>query len=516
MTHEDLTLEWLEKQVIITAPDVELGQFLSETREMWLKHPEILTRIDADLDRLGLGKKRVRVATKQYYEETTAELLTGDVRCEAEERLEGGRPRMNAQVAFTCLMMRGLYGSVCSVDCLDRFYDSLCVRAFLAPYCKELPRPTTILENINAISSSTREFILDCQIGVVRDDGLDDFAIFLGDSTAIWANSKWPTDSFLIWGWLSRAFKISQCLSVFGLANFPLGHGPRWLTELKRLDFELDMEKGKVRANQRRKTQYAQYCKKAGKLIDWLGACADEWENKVDAVCLPPVLALRLKSLWAELGRCLSDAYTITLYAEERTQSSGPIDEREPHEKLFSLSDRSARFIKKGGRETVFGYKPQLGQSRNGLVTALLIEEGNPADSKQLEPLLEEHIRRVGIIPTTVTVDDGYASGDGFKRVLAMTDNATVSINGSKGRKVLGDERWESDEYREARRLRGLAESPISALKRCREFGQLRRRGIDAVQAELLEKILAYNCCRICELRKRQQIGTAKRLVAAA
>jgi len=33
------------------------------------------------------------------------------------------------------------------------------------------------------------------------------------------------------------------------------------------------------------------------------------------------------------------------------------------------------------------------------------------------------------------------------------------------------------------------------------ELGEVGRRGIDAVRAELTEKVLAYNCCRIIPLK---------------
>ena len=36
------------------------------------------------------------------------------------------------------------------------------------------------------------------------------------------------------------------------------------------------------------------------------------------------------------------------------------------------------------------------------------------------------------------------------------------------------------------------------------EFGALGRRGLEAVREELLEKVLAYNCCRIILMRKRK------------
>ncbi len=37
------------------------------------------------------------------------------------------------------------------------------------------------------------------------------------------------------------------------------------------------------------------------------------------------------------------------------------------------------------------------------------------------------------------------------------------------------------------------------------EFGELGRRGLAAVRAELLEKALAYNFCRIILVRKRKE-----------
>jgi len=37
------------------------------------------------------------------------------------------------------------------------------------------------------------------------------------------------------------------------------------------------------------------------------------------------------------------------------------------------------------------------------------------------------------------------------------------------------------------------------------EFGELGRRGLEAVRDELLEKVLAYNCCRRILMKKRRQ-----------
>jgi hypothetical protein len=37
------------------------------------------------------------------------------------------------------------------------------------------------------------------------------------------------------------------------------------------------------------------------------------------------------------------------------------------------------------------------------------------------------------------------------------------------------------------------------------EFGELGRRGLEAVRDELLEKVLAYNGCRIILMKKRRR-----------
>lgn len=64
---------------------------------------------------------------------------------------------------------------------------------------------------------------------------------------------------------------------------------------------------------------------------------------------------------------------------------------------------------------------------------------------------------------------------------------------------------WESEEYLYARRNRSAVESLMFTIKDGFEFGELGRRGIDAVRDELLEKVRAYNGCRIILMKKRRR-----------
>ena len=62
-------------------------------------------------------------------------------------------------------------------------------------------------------------------------------------------------------------------------------------------------------------------------------------------------------------------------------------------EKILSLSDTTAAFIKKSQRNPIIGYKPQIGISKNGFISALIIESGNGADSKYLLPLIKSILK---------------------------------------------------------------------------------------------------------------------------
>ncbi len=83
----------------------------------------------------------------------------------------------------------------------------------------------------------------------------------------------------------------------------------------------------------------------------------------------------------------------------------------------MSNSDQSASMIQKGQRVAVVGYKPQIGRSRKGFITAIEVPSYNAADSVRLVPMVDQHIQRTGVIPEIVCTNDGYASLKGKTEV---------------------------------------------------------------------------------------------------
>ena len=170
-------------------------------------------------------------------------------------------------------------------------------------------------------------------------------------------------------------------------------------------------------------------------------------------------------------------------------------------EKVLSISDPDAGFIAKGNRESVVGYKPQLARSGDGFIMGLIVPQGNAADSCQLVPMFEQVFQRTGVIPDTVSVDDGYSSLMGRTTLLELGVKV-VSISGSKGKMITSTADWNSEAYATARDHRSAVESLMFTIKNGFDFGRVARRGLENVRAELLEKVLAYNFCRLAVFRR--------------
>ena len=145
------------------------------------------------------------------------------------------------------------------------------------------------------------------------------------------------------------------------------------------------------------------------------------------------------------------------------------------------------------------------------------LPKGNAADSGQLVPMVDEVVRRTTVTPGTVSVDDGYASQANVDALRARNIKI-ISINGAKDRALTADADWNSEEFEGARNMRSAVESLMFTLKQGFDFGEVARRGLPAVHAELLEKALAYNFCRMACIRRtiarKQDDDAALKLVA--
>ena len=498
-------------ELFFLAPDSELKQVLDTALDLVRRTPAILTRIEEDGDVLGLAKKRLRQADAQWQASLTA--CFPELTCPEAPDLEArelplgqGRPRMPAEVVYVFFALQGYLGSITDRRARDLLLESRTLNLYLQSRGQTFPGWTTILENVNAISVDTRSFILDAQLAMIRQDELDDFSAVIVDSTAVKANSAWPTDARMLLGLLQRAFRASQKLEDFGLRNVPKHWVPRWLKKLQRLLFRINTASGKPHATRKRKKYYRQLLEEAEKILNYLLAECNGRDPVAEVSGLPPSRQRLLVRLWAGLEDDLINACAVCNYTSERIFEGL---QRPAKEKLLSLGDLSASYIEKGGREGVIGYKPQVARSGNGFVTALIVSEGNDADSTQLSPMVEQVQQRTGVQPREITADDGYAVEELRNQLLAEGIDK-VYLCGAMAKAFIPEEEWEDPAYQEARRGRSAVESLMFVLKFLFGFGRLRRRGLEAVQAELLQKAIAHNFYRMVLLRSQAQAAARK------
>lgn len=504
-TQKKITEQPFIYNLFLPLPDTDFRDFLDEVDKLVRFAPEIIMMIEDDLDAHAREKKKLRLEDRKFFESQTEdfpELNIEDSELLSEElSLAVGRPRMPAEVVYVFLMMRGFFGSLSTKQSRRFLRESMSLYGFLEQRGLKMPGVSTILDNLNVIKNETREFIFDRQIARVFQEELDDFKESTIDSTSVKANSSWPTDAKILTGLLTRVDRIGQKLDVFGLKNFRRGWVPRWLEEMDKLEFQICLVAGKKNSKIKLKQYYRQLLQHGRQALEALKVEFDALEKSLKIDAFAPSRRVRLKCTIKQIETDLSDAERVIKYASDRVFHDKTLPSTE---KVLSLSDGAASYIIKGSRNPVIGYKPQLVRSKNSFITSMTVPEGNTADSIELVPSISDSITRTGVIPDMVSTDDGYASTDGRNQVLGMGVK-NISISGAKGKKLTTLEDWESETYRNARRYRSAVESLMFTIKDGFAFGELGRRGIQAVRDELLEKVLAYNCCRSILIRKRKR-----------
>ena len=490
--------------LFLPLPDTDFCEYLDEIEELAKSAPEIIVSIEKDLDVHARKEKKIRLEDRKFFESHTADLPKLDIRDRnllAEElNLAVGRPRMPGYAVYVFLMARGFLGSLTSQPARRFLYESMSLYGFLQNRGMSMPAVTTILENVNLVSKGTRDLIFRKQIALILREDLDDFKKLTIDSTAVKANSCWPTDARILTGLLMRANRLGQKLHIFGLDDFRLGWVPRWLAEMDQQEFQICLAAGKPKSKGKLKKRYRQLLKRGQKAGDFLADELKRLKARLELDLLEPSRRVLLRHVMQQIEADVVDARRVIKYAGDRVFKGQTLSSTQ---KVLSLADGSAAYIQKGSRAAVIGYKPQLVRSANGFVTSLIVPRGNASDAVEFAPAIRDSIDRTGVVAELVSTDDGYASAKGRGEVLAMGVK-DISISGAKGKRLTDPDDWQSDVYRNARRERSAVESLMFTIKDGFEFGELGRRGLEAVRAELLEKVLAYNCCRSILLRKRK------------
>lgn len=172
-----------------------------------------------------------------------------------------------------------------------------------------------------------------------------------------------------------------------------------------------------------------------------------------------------------------------------------------PKDRIISLDDPDARPIAKGkrGKRVEFGYKFQIEEVAEGIVTNYQGYKGNPSDKTLLQDAAKNHKKKFGKAPRELSSDRGYYSSDNEVKLKAMgVRHVSIPKPGRKSEKR--SEFESSNKFKSLQRFRAGVEGRISCLKRRFGFGKSMLRGLKGTSTWCGFGILAHN------LRKASQL----------
>jgi IS5 family transposase len=166
--------------------------------------------------------------------------------------------------------------------------------------------------------------------------------------------------------------------------------------------------------------------------------------------------------------------------------------------RVISLFDPDARPIQKGKLKspTEFGYKTEITENEDRIITDYKIHIGNPSDDSLLLDAVKRHIQKTGRTPYALSTDRGYSSSKNIKELEELKiKRIAIPKKGKKSKIQTAQEkqRW----FRRLQAWRAGGEGTISILKRKYGLGKSLSRGYQGVSSWVGFGIFSYNLRRI-------------------
>ena len=497
---------------VLACPGTFLAQIAVEALELARFDRSLVEGLEQDIEMAARAAKKVRLMDWQHEQERITALsplldlpepADFDWMDASGLALDAGRPRsIDGELLLVLLSVNSVLG-LTSVPGYERLVESEVFGALLGALCRKRSARATVANYLSLASAESRQRIHEAVCRKAKAEGLDDFAEVTVDSTAVEANSAWPTDSRLIWGFLHQVYGLLGRQAKLTGVECRSSLVERWLTELERLHKGISLLPSRPGSVKTRRQLYRKLLRIAGQTHGKLLALLDDKRDVIEDCCITPGYRLRVDAIMAEVARSMAGAGKVMEAARLRVLEGGKVTAAQ---RAFSLCDPDAWMVEKGDRDPVLGYKPQIARSANGFITAFEVRPGNPADSTRLVEMTAAHIRNTGVTPSLVSTDDGYSAQSSFDGLDSLGIE-TVSFSGAKGRELLGDELWEGTA--EIRSDRSAVESTIFTLKHKCGLRRFCRRGIEGVSQDLCEAVLTYNLWRLAWCRHHKHAEQA-------
>ena len=371
----------------------------------------------------------------------------------------GRRGKMTAEQVFKALNIKQMNGFSYE-ELAFHLADSKSYRAFCGfGIGDDTPSKSALQRDIKRIRAETLEQIHRVIIGLAQDKGIEKGRKVRVDCTVTESNIHHPTDSSLL------EDGVRVLVRLMAQAKEELGGIDIVFTNHHRIARKKSL--GILNAKGKKKTKlYRPLIKSARKTVDYAETVAELLESKLYELASTEEMVLA-RGIADELWHFIPLVAQVVSQAERRVLRGESVPSSE---KLVSIFEPHTDIIIKDRRETYFGHKLALTGGASGLLTDLVVERGNPADSTLAEEMITRQKDIYGRVPRQVAFDGGFASKPNLSSIKEKGVKDVV-FHKKRGLDIseMAKSTWV---YKRLRAFRAGIEGMISFLKR--SFG-LRR-----------------------------------------
>jgi IS5 family transposase len=368
--------------------------------------------------------------------------------------------------------------------------DSATYRTFCRiGFDRKPPKKATLQKNVKRVKPETLEAINRMVVRKAEELGVESGKRVRTDCTVVESNIHHPNDSSLLWDSVRVLARLMAC------AREELGirfHDHTRRAKRRALNIS------NAKSMKERTPLYRDLVKVTKKTV---AQAESTIEQLTEVVPGGPVQMAQLTALTTELRHYVDLARQV-IYQTERRVFDG---ENVPaSEKIVSIFEPHTDIIIKDNRDTLYGHKLCLTSGASGLVTDVVVEQGNPADSTLAVEMIERQRDLYGKVPRQACFDGGFASRDNLAAIkrLGVEDVAFHK----RCRLEIEDMVKSTWVYRKLRAFRAGIEGVISFLKRGFGLGRCAWRGFQSFQAYVQASVLACNLLTVA----RHALAAAK------
>lgn len=433
----------IRKQLHLVEPSIEHehAKELSRIREVLAAHPEIGDMVYADLVR------------------------------NLDDPEAGREGMMTAEQVFKVILIKQMNGF--SYRTLEfHLADSRAYRWFCGFGIGDtIPSESTLNRDVKKVRAETLEAINRIILCDAADQGIEKGRKVRVDCTVTETNIHHPTDSSLLWDGVRVLCRLTQRASEeFGVK----------VSDHRRRAKKRALGISNAKNNKTRTRLYRDLLRVTKKVAADAERVRENLMSKAT-----DITALRI---WGELGHYLPLVRKVIEQTERRVLLG---EKLRPEEKLVSIFEPHTDIIRKDRRDTYYGHKLAITGGASGMVTDLVIEKGNPADSMLAKKMVTRQEDIYGRLPRQAAFDGGFASRPNLSSIKALGVK-DVTFAKKCGLKIsdMAKSTWV---YKRLRDFRAGIEGMISFLKRCFGMTRCTWRGFESFKAYAWSSVVTAN-----------------------